>query len=195
MTFAVVSRACVLRTAVEQVIGARYREDFGASLRSYPDLLVADVNASGDIDCAAGLRFGHEPLFAENYLGQPVELALRCHTGERVDRAHVVEVCHLVAPRAGRALPFVQHLIEFISDAEGDWAIFTATRSLRHLLQRGGIRMVELGCADRNSVPNPTDWGSYFARDPRVMAVSRRAAAGVRRPRPVPAATGVRLYA
>ncbi len=191
MAFVVVPRASGVRGAVEAAIRQRYWADHAAHLRTFPDVLVAELDASGVVECAAGIRFGHQALFSEHYLDVPVELALRREVGHRVDRARVVEVCHLVAVRAGRALPFVARLIELVRAAEAEWAIFTATRSLRHLLSRSGVDMIELAGADKHRVPNPGDWGSYFERDPRVMAVSRPAVAGPKRLR----AAAVGLFA
>ena len=194
MSFVVVPRASGVRGAVEAAIRQRFWADHAAYLRSFPDLLVAEVSWSGIVECAAGLRFGRQTLFAEHYLDLPVELALRRETGRVVDRARVVEVCHLVAVRAGRALPFVSRLIEHVQAAEAEWAIFTATRALRHLLRRRGVDMIELARAESDRVPNPGDWGSYFERDPRVMAVSRLAVAEPNRPRR-PAAASVFAHA
>ncbi|HEY4918666.1 MAG TPA: thermostable hemolysin [Xanthobacteraceae bacterium] len=184
MAFAVVSRSSELRGAVEAAIRTRYWRDYQAALRTWPATLVADVSASGRVECAAGIRFGGQMLFAEHYLDRPVELALRRETGEAVERERIVEVCHLVAPRAGCALSFVRRLIDFICAADADWAIFTATRPLRRLLARNRMDMVELACADGGRVPDPDYWGSYFDHDPRVMAVCRHAVGETGRPYP-----------
>jgi hypothetical protein len=186
MAFAVVSRSSALRGTVEAAIRTRYWNDYRACLRTWPAILVADVSAAGRLECAAGIRFGRQTLFAEHYLDRPVELALRRETGDAVERERIVEVCHLVAPRAGSGLSFVRRLIDFICAADADWAIFTATRPLRRLLARGRIAMIELACAERDRVPDPGDWGSYFEHDPRVMAVSRPAVGEAGRPYPAP---------
>jgi len=194
MSFVLVPRASGVREAVEVAIRQRYWADHAAYLRSFPDMLVAEVNSSGTVECAAGLRFGHQALFSEQYLDLPIELALRRETGRRVERAEVVEICHLVAAQAGRALPFVWQLIEHVRAAEAEWAIFTATRALRHLLRRSGVDMIELARAESSRVSDPGDWGTYFERDPRVMAVSRLAVAGRTRVRAA-AAAGVLAHA
>jgi hypothetical protein len=145
---------------------------------------VADLSVTGRVECAAGIRFARQMLFAEHYLERPVETALRREAGEAIERERIVEVCHLVAPRAGSALSFVRRLIDFVCAADADWAIFTATRPLRRLLARNRIAMIELACAERCRVPAAGDWGSYFDHDPRVMAVSRHAVGEAGRPYP-----------
>jgi hypothetical protein len=184
MAFAVVSRTSELRGAVEAAIRARYWTDYSALLHAWPATLVAQLGPAGRVECAAGIRFARQILFAEHYLDGPVERALRHRTGNAVERERIVEVCHLVAPQAGSALSFVRRLIDFICAADADWAIFTATRPLRRLLARNHVAMVELACADRGRVPDPGDWGSYFDHDPRVMAVSRHAVGEAGRPYP-----------
>lgn len=178
MEFVAVPPSSELRGAVEDVIRRRYWSDYQAVLRAFPEVLVAEVSSSGGIDCAAGVRFGHQPFFSEHYLDLPVELTLRREIGQGIDRKRVVEVCHLAAARAGHALPFVQRLIEFVCMANAEWAIFTATAPLRDLLRRGGVEMIELARAEIGRVLNPGDWGSYFEHDPRVMAVSRLVVTG-----------------
>jgi hypothetical protein len=66
----------------------------------------------------------------------------------------------------------VRRVVEFVEMADAEWAIFTATRALRALLQRGGLNMIELARAEPSRVKNPNDWGNYYKHDPRVMAVS-----------------------
>jgi hypothetical protein len=130
------------------------------------------MSPSGIIECAAGIRFGFQGLFSECYLDLPVEHILSHRFRRQVDRDRVVEVCNLVATKSGRSLPFIRHLIEYVAMADAEWAIFTATRMLRALLQRSGLNMTELTRAERSRVDNPNAWGNYYKHDPWVMAVS-----------------------
>lgn len=172
MAFLAVTRSADLRSAVEDEIRKIYWDRYAARLSSFPSALLAEVNPSGVIECAAGIRFGFQGLFSECYLDQPVEETLSHRFGRAVDRDHVVEVCNLIATTSGRSLSFIQRLIEFVEMADAEWAIFTATSTLRRLLQRSGFKMTELTRAERSRVNNPGDWGCYYEHDPRVMAVS-----------------------
>lgn len=172
MRFVLVGRADRMRGPVEDAICRIYRDRYEALLPSFPDLLIAGIDRTGKIECAAGLRSSEGVLFAEHYLDRPVELLLGVKTGQAVQREGIVEVCHLVAPKPGCSLDFVWRLIEFVDTAGTRWAIFTATRSLRVLLGRAGLKMIELAHAQAGRIPDPADWGSYFKHDPRVMAVS-----------------------
>jgi hypothetical protein len=171
MAFMVVTRSAEMRPAVEDEIRRIYWDRYAARLSSFPSALLAEVSPSGVIECAAGIRFGFQGLFSECYLDRPVEHALSQRFGRAVDRDCVVEVCNLVATKSGRTLPFIRRLIEFVAMADAEWAIFTATGTLRKLLQRSGLNMSELTRAERSRVNNPDDWGSYYEHDPRVVAV------------------------
>jgi hypothetical protein len=191
MAFCVVAQSDSMRSSVENLIRSLYWGRYGASLSSLPATLVAACGPSGEVECAAGIRFGYEGLFSECYLDWPVDQALSRRFGRSVDRNRVIEVCSLAARSSRSSRPFVRSLIEFAVMADAEWAIFTATRSLRALLQRSGLNMIEIAKAQRSQVKNPDDWGSYYEHDPRVMAVSHVMASGHRRPRTGPSPLGI----
>jgi hypothetical protein len=172
--FVVVPRSDRLRVAVEKKIRQAYWKRYSARLLSLAPTIVAQLSASGNIECAAGIRFGHEEFFSECYLSAPIEQILNDRLGGAVSRNHIVEVCHLAGTGGGHSLPFLRQLIALLQAMETDCAIFTATRPLRGLLQRSGLSMLELGLAERGRIANPDCWGDYFEHDPRIMAVDHR---------------------
>jgi hypothetical protein len=182
--FSVVTPSDHLRARVEDEIRTTYWERFQARLARLPRTLVASVSTSGIIECAAGVRFSEHDFFSECYLDLPVEIALQHRFGLPVQRSRIIEVCNLAGRKPGRSQSFIASFIEFAESDEFDWVIFTATKSLRALLERSGLRMTQLGRAERFRVANPSDWGSYYEHDPRVMAVHRDASPGYRRHRP-----------
>jgi hypothetical protein len=179
--FSVVAPSDDLRARVEDEIRTTYWERFQARLTTLPRTLVASVSASGIVECAAGVRFSDLDFFSECYLDLPVEIALQYRFGGAVQRHRIIEVCNLAGGKTGRSQSFIANFIEFAESAGFDWVIFTATKSLRALLERSGVRMTQLARADRFRVSNPSDWGSYYEHDPRVMAVHRDASQGYRR--------------
>jgi hypothetical protein len=179
--FSVVAPSDDLRARVEHEIRTTYWERFQARLALLPSTLIASVSASGIVECAAGIRFAEQEFFSECYLDLPVEIALQYRFGRAVRRHRVLEVCNLAGRKPGRSGSFIANFIKFAESAEFDWVIFTATKSLRALLERSGVRMTQLARAERFRVPNPSDWGSYYDHDPRVMAVHRDASQGYRR--------------
>jgi hypothetical protein len=188
--FSVVTPSDDLRARVEDEIRTTYWERFQARLARLPRTLVASVSTSGIIECAAGVRFSEHDFFSECYLDLPVEIALQHRFGRPVQRSRIIEVCNLAGRKPGRSQSFIASFIEFAESDEFDWVIFTATKSLRALLERSGLRMTQLGRAERFRVANPSDWGSYYEHDPRVMAVHRDASPGYRRHRPARVGVG-----
>jgi len=176
MAFRLITQTHSLRRQVEHQIRKTYCERFSAQIKTLPALLVASEDGTGGIECAAGIRFTDRSLFSECYLDSPVERVLKQRLGCNVRRAQVVEICNLVARKPGCSLQFISDVISLVESLDAHWAIFTATRPLRSLLRRNGIAMTELARADRNRVPNPSDWGTYYKHDPWVMAVGRDAA-------------------
>ena len=182
--FVVVPRFDRLRSVVELEIQRLYRRRYGALLESFAPMMVAELTQTGTVECVAGLRFGLEPLFLECYLDRPIEQVLEHHLYSEVERSRIVEVCHLAGAGSGRSLTFVRKLIAMLEATQVEWAIFTATRPLRHLLRRSGLFLVELGVATIHRVPRPETWGSYFEHDPRIMAVGPRTIVALKRPIP-----------
>jgi hypothetical protein len=182
VTFRVAALGDPFRARVERLIRTVYWERFAARPAVLPRTLVAKLSVASTVECAAGIRYCHHDFFSEWYLNQPVEVAIRFQTGRTADRSRIIEVCNLVARRPVCSLPFIRNIIEFAEAADMDWAIFTATKPLRVLLERNGLKMVELAHAKRARVSNPEDWGSYYEQDPRVMAVHRDATFTSRRP-------------
>lgn len=174
--FVAIPRNDRLRDLVEAAIQRLYGDRYGARLASFAPTLLADFDERGQVTCAAGIRFGGENFFFEHYLDRPIEKVLQVHVGGRIDRETIVEVCHLAGNGVSGSLPFVAKLIQFLRTFDTEWAVFTATKPLRGLLQRNHLAMIELGTADRSCVPNPENWGRYFDHDPRIMAVDDRAA-------------------
>lgn len=169
--FVVVSRQDRRRAAVENLIAQLYWARYQA-VPSFASTMVAEVTAGGGVEFAAGIRFGEEPFFSECYLDQPIEEVLQGRIGRKVRRDQMVEVCHLAGTKPGRSSPFVEKLAQLLREVKSEWAIFTAVKPLRNLLQRNCLKMLELAVADKSRVSNLRNWGNYFDHDPRIMAVS-----------------------
>ena len=153
--FSVVTPSDHLRARVEDEIRTTYWERFQARLARLPRTLVASVSTSGIIECAAGVRFSEHDFFSECYLDLPVEIALQHRFGLPVQRRRIIEVCNLAGRKPGRSQSFIASFIEFAESDEFDWVIFTATKSLRALLERSGLRMTQLGAPSGFALPIP----------------------------------------
>lgn len=160
------------RAEVEQFIRAVYAERFGAVLRRFAPQLVSLRDADGRITAAAGYRgAGREALFLERYLDEPVQDALARHAGEAPTRAHVVEVGHLAAARAGEGRRLILRLGPHLAAQGYQWVVSTLTEELRALFVRIGVTPLALGGAAATALgPEAADWGDYYAHHPVVLA-------------------------
>lgn len=129
--FFMVPRSDRLRLVVESEIQRLYGKRYGAYLANFAPTLVAELSHTGDVECAAGIRFAHEErLFLECYLDQSVERVLQDCVGAPVQRDRIVEVCHLAGTKSGQCPTFVRKLISLLRGMGAEWAIFTATKPL-----------------------------------------------------------------
>jgi hypothetical protein len=155
----VVPPADHLRALVEREIRAVYWDRFKARAGPFPETLVAGVTSSGAVECAAGIRYPGERFFSECYLECPAETVLEHRLGRHGRRSRIIEICNLVTVARGRSLAFIRKIIDLADLAVADWAIFTATKPLRALLERNGLALTELAPAQRKRVNNPSEWG------------------------------------
>ena len=86
-------------------------------------------------------------------------------------REQVAEVTCLAGSRPGRSLVLVQHIVALLREKGIAWAFFTATDRLRAILRRSGVPALDVAAANGDKVANSSDWGTYYATDPRVVAI------------------------
>lgn len=111
-----------------------------------------------------------QPLFLEQYLARPVEAELRARTGQTIDRDSIVEVGNLASLSCRAAFHLAVALPRVLLDHGNRWIVFTATSTVRGILQKLAAPMIDLGSADRECIHQPDAWGRYYEHDPRVMA-------------------------
>ncbi len=167
-----VTRSCRPdRERVEQFIERRYAECYGSVIqRHYPTLMsVRDENDR--IIAAVGTRLAaDEKLFLEAYLTQPVEAALREATGNTIGRDKIVEIGNLVSTGKGASIFLFVALAAYLGHQRLDYAVVTATKSLRRSFSLFGLGSLELATARPDVFADRgASWGSYYAREPKVL--------------------------
>jgi hypothetical protein len=159
------------RTRAQQFLEAEYARAFGGRIRNHYPQLMTVVDAEGAVLAAVGFRATtQEPLFLEQYLDEPVEVAIARRLEEGVRRADVVEIGNLASssPCASRFL--FSALADHLEQRGATHAVATATRQLRRSFQRICFPVSPLGPADAARLTQDgADWGSYYARDPQVV--------------------------
>ena len=141
--------------------------------------LVGDV-APGLLLCSRGPRLlavagwrgaRRGPLFLEQYLDEPIEVALSTIAGVPVWRWEVAEIGNLAAVRSSAALGLLCELMEILAQRDFRWLSFTATAPVRRILAKAGIPFWEIADADSARLGTAAgSWGDYYRCNPVVAA-------------------------
>jgi hypothetical protein len=160
------------RAELECFVRAAFRRGHDATVTSFMPTLLSFRDRRGALRGVVGLRpAAPQPLFLEQYLALPIEAAIESQTGEKVQRGQVVEVGNLAGANCRTAMRMVAQLPAFLLARDYRWIVFTATRTVRGILQGFGAPLVELARADGACVAaGPDEWGRYYETDPRVLA-------------------------
>ncbi len=169
------------RADLEAYVRDRFAAKHGAEVRTFMPTLISFRERHGELRGVAGIRGAHESrLYLEQYLDRPIEerlaTSLRSLPVDRggapfVRRDEIVEVGNLAGASCRAAVRMVAQLPVFLMSQRYSWIVFTATSTLRQILEGFGAPLIELGRADPTSVATTADaWGRYYETDPRVFA-------------------------
>lgn len=160
------------RAELEAFVREAFARKHDASVASFMPTLLSFRDAGGQLRGVIGLRDAQpQPLYLEQYLGQPVEAAIGTATGTIVPRSQVIEVGNLAGASCRAAVRMVAMLPSYLLARDYRWIVFTATSAVRNILQGFGAPLVELARADGSRVSEgPDRWGRYYDNDPRVLA-------------------------
>jgi hypothetical protein len=160
------------RAELEAFVADAFRRRHDATVQSFMPTLLSFRDGAGELRGVIGLRgAARQPLYLEQYLEQPVELAIAAATDRAVERRQVVEVGNLAGTNCRTAMRMVAALPAHLLAQDYEWIVFTATSAVRGILQGFGAPLVELARADASRVAGgPDRWGRYYDTDPRVLA-------------------------
>lgn len=160
------------RNELENFVGAAFRRKHEATVTSFMPTLLSFRDPAGGLRGVVGLRgAGDQSLYLEQYLEQPVDVAIAAATRRPVRRQQVVEVGNLAGANCRTAVRMVALLPSYLLAHECQWIVFTATSAVRAILLGFGAPLVELARADGTRIARGADqWGSYYETDPRVFA-------------------------
>lgn len=158
------------RPAVEALIAQVYAREYGATLATFADLLIALPDPEGGFRAAAGLRIG-DGFFSETYLDQPIEQILSKHWQPPATRGEIAEVTTLAASHPNASLALISGITDYLRSHQVRFAFFTVTERLGQMLKRVGVPAQVLADAQADRVANPQEWGIYYAANPKVMAI------------------------
>ena len=166
------THAASQRAALERFIAERFRQAYGAQVSHFCAHLLGLRDAAGAWQAAAGYTpAASGALYLEHYLDRPVEVVLSAAVGERVPRERIVEVGNLASAARGFGGRFLPALRRTLVDLGYAWAVFTATREVRGILEHFAFDARVLAPAAPGALPDGgAGWGTYYAHEPSVMA-------------------------
>lgn len=159
------------RASIERHILDSYQNKFSASLAHFMPTLVS-ANLPGQ---AAHLSFGlssaHEhALYLENYLSEPIERALSNAVNIQIKRQAVVEIGNLAFSNTATIRDDLIAIAYFCYALGYQYVVCTATRMLRLVFLKAGIKPIFLGDACPDDAPHDgTHWGAYYEAAPQII--------------------------
>jgi len=162
------------RSSAESFVAEVFRDHYGATVRCFMPTLLALPDDQGGIAGVLGCRTATEGcLFIEQYLDPPIELVLQAQAGIAALRCQIVEVGNLASRQAGTARRLFCELTRYLHERGIEWVVFSGTSDVRAIFRRLSLPLVRLCDADPARLGSSRgDWGSYYERQPAVMAVS-----------------------
>ena len=159
------------RREAESLIENAYRRAYdGVVARHFPHL-IGIRNAEGSYVAAAGFRWAHvEPLFLEQYLDAPIELATSRPGLGAMRRDEIVEIGSLATDGGGASAALFAALASYLGKEGASFAVATATRRLRRLFGLVGFETHRIAAADPARLADGGKiWGHYYEHDPVVV--------------------------
>lgn len=159
------------RTFVERQILNSYQNKFSASLSHFMPTLVS-ANLQGQ---ASHLTFGlsgadKHRLFLEYYLPEPVEQVLSRVANTRIERQSIIEIGNLAFANTASIRDDLISIADYCHRLGYQYVVCTATRMLRLVFLKAGIKPIYLGEACADDAPRDgTHWGAYYETTPQII--------------------------
>jgi hypothetical protein len=159
------------RSSVEQHILDSYQSKFSANLAHFMPTLVS-ANLPGQ---ASHLSFGlsgadEHTLFLENYLSKSIERELSRVANAQIERSSIVEIGNLAFSSTATIRDDLTSIAFYCYEQGYRYVVCTATRMLRLIFLKAGIKPLYLGEANADDVPRDgTHWGAYYETSPKLI--------------------------
>lgn len=159
------------RKLVEKHIQNVYKKSFGAHFSHFMPTLISAREASCEPHLSFGLRSAAEQsLFLENYLQSPVEQVLSCAVRSLINRESIAEIGNLAFSHTENLQRDLVAIACYCQQQGYRYVVCTATRALRLLFLRAGMKPVTLGQATQNDAPKDgSHWGDYYETAPQII--------------------------
>jgi hypothetical protein len=165
MKLEVINRYHPTRGLVEEFIRQKYLGIFYAKISSFPPILLA-LTDGNIVRAACGIRTEMDGYFSQIYCEDKLLDTIQFNVGENYLK--VFEIVNLVSSGPIASMRLVKEINKFFVDRHVTHTVFSASEGLRTFLSLMGLDIVRLQKADKNKIPNPKDWGSYYETNPEV---------------------------
>ena len=149
------------------LVAAQYLKHFGSTESHAPDSMLCQFLDGALVGCVGFESAESGSLFVEQYLDQPIDIALFGVPGRRKE---VVEIGAFAVEARDHALLLMMELADVLSARQFTTAVCTVTAPVRRCLRKLGIESNRLGPAVADRVDNPVGWGTYYELQPEVLA-------------------------
>jgi hypothetical protein len=164
------------RQELEQFIRNVFHRAYGANIKQFMPQLMSLRDGTGNLLAVCGLRnAGDDDLFLESYLDAPVEAAISDRIRNEVAREDIVEIGNLAVAEPGVVRQLLASVSAYLHRTNTQWAVFTAIPVLRNSMLKLNMPLEMLASADisKIEVAERPNWGSYYDKNPQVMALKR----------------------
>jgi hypothetical protein len=166
MRLEVLNRYHPLRADVEHYIKNQYQIIFGATIKTFPSILIALVE-NHNIKAACGMRTDLDGYFSQIYCDAPLKKIILNQEQAEVD-AKIFEIVNLVTSSPIASIKLIKAINKFLHDRKVDYVVFAASQSLRFFLQAMGLQLHTICSADKTRIASSQDWGTYYETNPLV---------------------------
>ena len=160
------------RVEFEQFVMRAFEREHDAAVRTFMPVLVGCRDRERGLRSVVGLRPATgQTLYLERYLDRPVDEVIGVTSGRDICRDRVVEIGNLAGRNCRASVRLVASLPGLLLSMRFDWVVFTATSTVRGILETLGAPLFELAAAGEAYAAGGIDrWGRYYSTDPRVCA-------------------------
>tara|TARA_B110000285_G_C15132315_1_gene624491 strand:- start:1911 stop:2504 length:594 start_codon:yes stop_codon:yes gene_type:complete len=166
MKLEVLNRYHPLRADVEHYIQNLYQTIFGATIKTFPSILIALIE-DNSIKAACGMRTHLDGYFSQIYCDAKLKNIIINQEQADLD-AKVFEIVNLVTSSPIASIKLIKAINKFLHDRKVDYIVFAASQSLRFFLQAMGLQLHTICPADKTRIVSPQDWGTYYQTNPLV---------------------------
>jgi hypothetical protein len=167
MKFEIINQFHSLRAKAESYIIEKYKKNFSANIKKFPNILVALVNQQQEITACCGIRTEKDGLFSQIYLKENIRKIIQRIKLDK-ENFKIFEIVNLTTSNPIASIKFVKELHRYMFEHQVKYVIFSGTMMLRNFLLMMGLKLTVLTKAEVKNISNPEDWGRYYDSDPHV---------------------------